>query len=75
MSRTRKLVLFHPCYKTDDRGFNLIPQVIGYGVATVSNSTEYRPGQFLSKAEVKDLCELGAWEVTVRARTEKDIQR
>jgi hypothetical protein len=76
MTTNRQLVLYYPKYKHEgDDGHRLPQPIIGYGVATIKNSTSYTPGQFLTKAEVTDLCEIAGWDVTVRAPTEKDYPR
>jgi hypothetical protein len=36
-----------------------------YKVITVRNSTDYNPGEILSKAEVDDLCDHTNWEVVI----------
>jgi hypothetical protein len=72
-SKTKMLVLFHPFYRHEnEQGQRISPPLVGYGVASIKNSTEYVPAQWLSKKEVSDLCEISAWEITVRARSEKD---
>lgn len=34
-------------------------------VIQVTDSCRFNPGQFLTKDEVRDLCELGMWKVTI----------
>jgi hypothetical protein len=74
--KTKSLVLFHPAYRNwKDPGnpaHKGIPREEGYGIASVKNSADYLPGQFLTKTEVKDLCEISAWEISIRPRGEKD---
>lgn len=36
-----------------------------YKVLIVKNSTVYKPGEILCKAEVDDLCQNGRWDITV----------
>lgn len=35
-----------------------------YRVEQVSNSIQYNPGQYLSRAEVRDIVDVGSYEVT-----------
>lgn len=38
-----------------------------YQVAQVEQSTEFKPGEFLDEARVKDLCEMtGVWRVIIK---------
>ena len=74
--KTKSLVLFHPAWrdwKDPGNPAHKTPREPGYGVASVKNSTDYSPGQVLSKQEVTDLCEVTSWEVTIRPRSDKDF--
>ena len=37
-----------------------------YRVDMVENSTEFQPGQYLSKDQVDALCEMASWNVKMR---------
>lgn len=37
-----------------------------YQVVSVNNSTEYAPGQYLSKREVDELCSASRWTVSTK---------
>ncbi len=39
----------------------------GYEVKQISNSTWYKPGDWLSEATVKIICDRGDWEVVMEA--------
>lgn len=62
MSRSRKLKLAHPIPLVNARAN-------GYEVIEVGNSTDFVPGQVLTKAEVDDLLRGSLYEiVTVRKK-------
>jgi hypothetical protein len=43
-----------------------------YRVQQVEQSVEYKPGQMLEEAVVKDLCEMtGMWKVVIKRNVEK----
>jgi len=43
------------------------PQFREYVVQQITDSTDYNPGQSLTKNEVDALCNNGAWKVTIVA--------
>ena len=73
--KTRSLVLYHPAYRHQDKkGAHLDSPIIGYGVASVKNTIDFVPGQFLSKDQVNDLVNLSNYEISVRPFADKDPQ-
>jgi hypothetical protein len=63
----RTLTLSFPHFKRD--GTDVVEDA--YRVEQVVGSTDYKPGELLERAQVKDLCELGVFKVIMNRNNER----